>query len=156
VYVIAESEKVDLETTSKEWLEPHASELFSNFTETAKVSGGSTFTFAVEKSSGETKTLDEIEEEQSASAVEETKTMFDPLLVYGLTGISSVFALLGVVVCIAVVCVTKRKKSETNKVHVAPEDNKVKEPADPKFTYTHLNSPNKIVVGAHRRSHRNL
>ena len=82
--------------------------------------------------------------------------MFDPVLVYGLTGISSVFALLGVVVCIAVVCVTKRKKSETNKVHVDPEGNKVNEPADPKFTYTHLNTPNKIVVGEHRRSRRNL
>ena len=82
--------------------------------------------------------------------------MFDPLLVYGLTGISSVFALLGVVVCIAVVCATKRKKSEKTKVHVDPEGNKVNGPAEPKFSFTHLNSPHKIVVSKRHLSRRKL
>ena len=110
----------------------------------------SAFSFAVEKSSGETKSLEVIEEEQAAYTEPEPKAMFDPLLVYGLVAICSVFAILGTVACVAVVISTNRKNRKETQVHAAPEN---KPPADPKLLCMRAAEPAKILV-AERHSHK--
>ena len=111
---------------------------------------------------GKTKTLESIEEEQSAREryysnkdEENPKSGFDPVLVYGLAGISSVFVILGIIACVGVAVTVSSKKRRKNQVHVAPEGKRVSGPTDPKFTCMRADSPAKILV-AERRSHRNI
>ena len=110
------------------------------------MSDTSEFSFVVEKSSGETKSLEVIEEEQAAYTEPEPKATFDPVLVYGLVAISSVFAILGIVACVAVVISTNRTKRKETQVHAAP-------PADPKLLCMRAAEPAKIMV-AERHSHK--
>ena len=109
------------------------------------MSDTSEFSFVVEKSSGETKSLEVIEEEQAAYTEPGPKAMFDPTMVYGLVAICSVFAMIGIGACVAVLVLGMRKKHATQ-VHAATEDKKVNESADPKITYMRTISPNKIQV----------
>ena len=109
------------------------------------------FSFAVATSAGVTKTLETIEEEQSATTVPPAKVMFDPALVYGLSGISAVFGVIGIGACVAVVVVTNRRKKEKKQVQVAPADNqKATEIGGPKFVCMRTTSPDKILVAEHQ------
>jgi len=145
VYILAESEDEDLDTT-KEWLEPHVKDLANNFSETAKLD---TFTFAVVKSSGDTRSLEVIEDEQeqAANSQQTAEAKFDPILVYGIVGVCSAFALIGVGACIAVVIVSRRNNdNKTQKIRVAPA-NKQQVPDPENFVFTRASSPDKIKAG---------
>lgn len=124
VYVIPESKDEDLQATTGEWLEPHATELADNFTATAEVGDSNELIFAVVKSSGETKSLEVIADEQEASSNKKSKVKYDPTLVYVFIAVGTVFGVFGIGVCIVVVIVSK-KKSRSCKTHAAPEDKQV-------------------------------
>ena len=107
----------------------------------------SAFSFAVEKSSGETKSLEVIEEEQAAYTEPEPTSMFDPTMVYGLVAICSVFAVIGLGACVVVLVLGMRKKqAKSTQVHAATEGKKVNESADLKISYMRTTSLDKIQL----------
>ena len=91
----------------------------------AQVDEGSALSFEVVKSSGATKSLETIELEQEQKSSQLVASGFDPTLVYGGIVVCSVFAVIGVGACIAIVVTSARKKRKMAKIHANSEDKQV-------------------------------
>ena len=90
----------------------------------AQMGDSNDLTFAVIKSSGETKPLEVIADEQEASSKQKIEARYDPTLVYAAIAVGSVFGVLGIGVCVVVVIISM-KKDRACKTHAAPEDKQV-------------------------------
>lgn len=113
----------------------------------AQVDEGSGLSFAVVKSSGATKSLETIELEQTEKSNQQVESTFDPMLVYGVVAVCSVFAVIGVGTCITIVIVN-RKKRDKSKIHAVPENENERSThhVDQNLIYARMDAPERVTL----------